>query len=127
MKIAALVARYLLGLMFLLFSLNGLHPFLPMPPLPEGLAGQFMGALMQSHYAEAVAVIELVAAVLLVVNRFVPLGLTLLAPILVNIILFHVFMAPATIAPGLVAVVLWVIVALRYWKYFAPFLIARAD
>jgi len=93
MKIAAIIARSLLGLLFLVFGLNGFLHFIPMPP-PTGLAGQYMGALFVSHYLVAVFLLQVAGGFLLLVNRFVPIGLVLLGPVIVNILLFHSLMAP---------------------------------
>jgi putative oxidoreductase len=88
MKRAATLARWLLGLVFLAFGLNGFLHFIPMPP-PPGVAGQFLGALFVSHYLVVVFLLQLIPAALLLLNRFVPLALTLLGPVIVNIVLFH--------------------------------------
>jgi putative oxidoreductase len=112
MKIAALIARILLGLMFLIFGLNKFLNFIPMAP-PPGLAGQFLGAMFASHYLLVVATIEIVTAILLLVNRFVPLALTLLGPVVVNIFLFHAFLEPSGLPIALVTVILWLVVF--YW------------
>jgi putative oxidoreductase len=109
MKTSILVARLLLGLIFLVFGLNGFLHFIPMP-LPSGVAGQFMGALFVSRYLLVVASFQVLTAVLLLINRYVPLALALLAPIIVNILLFHVLMAPNGIAPAVVVTVLWSVV-----------------
>lgn len=109
MKIAALIARILLGLLFLVFGLNGFLHFIPMPP-PTGLAGQYMGALFLSHYLTVVFLIQIIGGALLLANRFVPLALTLLGPVLVNILLFHSFLAPAGLPLALVTTLLWLTV-----------------
>jgi len=85
MKIVSIIARVLLGLLFLVFGLNGFLSFIPMGPMPVGLAGQFTAALFESHYMSVVFTIELAAGVLLLFNRYVALALTLLAPVIVNI------------------------------------------
>ena len=92
MKIVTLIARLLLGLVFLVFGLNGFLNFLSMGPMPTGLAGQFFAALFMSHYIWVIAALQIAGGALLLVNRFVPLGLVLLGPILVNIICYHVFL-----------------------------------
>jgi putative oxidoreductase len=126
MKIAALIARILLGLIFLVFGLNGFLRFLPMGPMPAGLAGQFVGVLMQSHYAQVVSVFQIVGGVLLLVNRYVPLGLVILGPVIVNIVLFHALMAPSGLPLAIVVVILWVIVAIRHWQAFSGLFVQRA-
>jgi putative oxidoreductase len=119
MKIATHIARVLLGLALLFFGLNGLHPFIPQGPMPGGLAGQFLGAMMQSNFFVPIASLMIVSGGLLLLNRFVPLALALVAPILFNIILFHLTMFPGGIAPGLVLAALWIVVAVSVRSAFA--------
>src|SRR2546423_4743037 len=73
MRTASTIARYLAGVIFLVFGLNGFLNFIPLPP-PTGVAGQFMGALYASHYLWVIFAFQLVAGVLLLVNRYVPVG-----------------------------------------------------
>jgi putative oxidoreductase len=117
MKIIAVIARFLLGLIFLVFGLNGFLHFIP-STLPSGTAGQFVGALFASHYLVVLFLLQLIPAILLLINRFVPLALTLLAPIIVNILLFHILMAPAGLALALVVTVLWMVVFLSVRSTF---------
>ena len=119
MKIVTLVARLLLGLIFVVLGLNGFLNFLSMGPMPTGLAGQFIGALVVSHYFWVVAALQVVGGALLLVNRFVPLGLVLLGPVIVNIILYHVFMNHSGAALAIVVVILWGIVFYSYRQYFS--------
>jgi len=126
MKIAALVARILLGLIFVVFGLNGFLYFLPMGPMPSGLAGQFIGALVQSHYQLVVAGLQVVGGALLLVNRYVPLALVILGPVIVNIFLFHAFMAPSGLPLAIVVIILWVIVFVRHRQYFSGIFVQRA-
>ena len=119
MKIAAAIARYLLGLMFFVFGLNSFLHFIPTGPMPSGPAGEFAGLLMSTHYMQAVGAVMVLSAVLLLINRFVALGLTLLAPVLVNILLFHLLMQPNTIGAGVVATLLWLLVAWHVRPAFA--------
>ena len=109
MKITSVIARFLLGLIFLVFGLNGFFQFIPMPPL-TGVAGQFMGALFVSHFLVVIFSIQLIGGILLLVNRFVPLALAFLAPIIVNVLLFHILMAPSGLPLAIVVAVLWVLV-----------------
>jgi len=119
MKILVLIARLLLGLVSVVFGLNGFLNFLSMGPMPTGLAGQFMGALVLSHYYWVVAALQIIGGVLLLVNRFVPLALVLLGPVIVNIICYHVFLNPSGAVPAVVVTALWLIVF--YWnrQYFS--------
>src|SRR5438876_12064972 len=124
MKITPVIARFLLGLIFLVFGLNGFLHFIP-ASLPSGTAGQFVGALFVSHYLVVVFLLQLVAAVLLLINRYVPLALTLLAPIIVNILLFHLLMALNGLPLALVVTVLWIVVCLIVRSAFAGLLQQR--
>jgi putative oxidoreductase len=110
MRVAGLIARYLLGLIFLVFGANGFLHFIPMPP-PSGVAGQFMGALFVSHVLVVVFLLQLIPAILLLVGRYVPLALVLLGPVIVNIVLFHAFMAPSGLPLATVVVILWLLTA----------------
>ena len=110
MKIVTLIARLLLGLVFLVFGLNGFLNFLNMGPMPTGLAGQFIGALFLSHYLWVIAALQIAGGALLLVNRFVPLGLVLLGPIVVNIICYHVFLNAMGWPLALAVTVLWFII-----------------
>ena len=124
MKTVVLLARYLLGLIFLVFGLNGFLHFIPLPP-PTGVAGQFMGALFVSHYLVAVFLLQVIPALLLLANRFVALALTLLAPIIANILLFHALMAPAGLPLALAVSGLWALAAWGVRAAFAGLLQAR--
>lgn len=120
------IARVLLGLAFLIFGLNGFLNFMPAPKdMPQDIVN-VMGALMKGGWMKVVSTAEVVAAVMLLTNRFVPLALALLAPILVGIITFHIVMAPATIVPGIVASVLELYLAWAYRGAFRPMLASKA-
>jgi putative oxidoreductase len=126
MKILALIARILLGLIFLVFGLNKFHTFIP-APMPTGLAGQFVGALFVSHYLLVVATIEVVTSVLLLSNRYVPLALTLLGPVIINIFLFHSFLEPSGLPMALFLVVLWFILFASVRQAFAGIFAQKAQ
>ena len=120
MKIAALISRILLGLVFTVFGANGLHPFLPMPKeLPPGAAGQFTGALFTSHYVMVVALVQFVGGLLLLSGYYVPLALAILGPVIVNILCFHIFMLREGLGLALVVAVLWFVLFSYYRKSFA--------
>jgi len=124
MKIAITIARVLLGLLFTVFGLNGFLHFIPMQP-PPGLAGQYMGALFVSHYLVIVFLLQIAGGLLLLINRFVPLALVLLGPVIVNILCFHVFLAPAGLPMALFATVLWAVLFVRVFESFAPLFEAK--
>jgi putative oxidoreductase len=110
MKIASLIARYLLGLIFLVFGLNGFFNFLHLPG-PTGVAAQFFGAIFASNLYLVIFLLQIVPALLLLVNRYVPLALTILGPIIFNIVCIHVFMAPAGLPLAILVTILWILVA----------------
>ncbi|HEY1529104.1 MAG TPA: hypothetical protein VGH51_22995 [Candidatus Angelobacter sp.] len=109
MRTVSAIARYLMGMIFLVFGLNGFLHFIPLPP-PSGVAGQFMGALYVSHYLWVIFAFQVIAGVLLLVNRYVPLAVALLAPVLVNILTFHALMAPSGLPLALFVTVLWAVI-----------------
>jgi putative oxidoreductase len=126
MKIFSLIARVLLGLIFLVFGLNGFLHFIPMPP-PTGIAGQFMTALYVSRYLVVIFLLQLIPAVLLLLNRYVPLALTLLAPVIVNIFFFHAFMAPSGLPTAIIVILLWAVTALGVRRAFSGLFVGRVS
>lgn len=119
MKTMSTIARYLAGVIFFVFGLNGFLHFIPLPP-PNGVAAQFMGALYVSHYLTLIFGLQVIGAVLLLVNRFVPLGLAILAPVIVNILCFHTLMAPSGLPFALFVTLLWAVVFVYVRSAFAP-------
>jgi len=126
MKIVILVARLLLGLMFLVLGLNGFLGFLNMGPMPTGLAGQFMAALFASHYYWVVAGLQVIGGALLLANHFVPLALVLLGPVIVNIICYHIFLNHSGAGLAAVVTILWFIVFYGKRQYFSGIFLQRA-
>ena len=124
MKTASTIARYLSGVIFLVFGLNGFLHFIPLPP-PSGVAGQFMGALFVSHYLTLIFALQVIGGVLLLANRYVPLALAILAPVIVNILTFHALMAPSGLPLALFVTVLWVLVFVHVRVAFAALFQAR--
>jgi putative oxidoreductase len=124
MKYIFVIARGLLGLVFTVFGLNAFLHFFPSTPVP-GLAGQFMGALLGSHYYVIVFGTQLIGGVLLLSNRYVPLALTLLGPVIVNILSFHMFLNSENIAPAIVVAVLWFLVFSQVRSSFAGLFVAK--
>jgi uncharacterized membrane protein YphA (DoxX/SURF4 family) len=120
-----MIARYLLGLMFTVFGLNGFLNFIHQPPPPNPLAIQFLVAVSSSHFAAFFFAVQLVGGLLLLSGYFVPLALTLLGAEIYNILAFHVTLAPASIPPALVATALWVLVFLQYRASFKDVLAAK--
>jgi putative oxidoreductase len=109
MRTVSVIARYLAGVIFLVMGLNGFLNFIPLPP-PGGIAGQFMGALDVSHYLWVIFAFQVIAGALLLVNRYVPLAVAVLAPVIVNILVFHALMAPSGLLLALFVAVLWAVI-----------------
>jgi putative oxidoreductase len=126
MKIAALISRILLGLMFLVFGLNGFLRFIPAGPLPSGMAGQFITVMTDSHYMQVVSALQVLGGALLLINLYVPLALVILGPVIVNIFLFHALIYRTGVPMAIVVVALWCIVAFRYRQYFSGIFVQRA-
>jgi putative oxidoreductase len=126
MKIVTLIARILLGLISVVFGLNGFLNFLSMGPMPTGLAGQFMGAIFVSHYYWVIAALQVVGGVLLLVNRYVPLALVLVGPVIVNILCYHVFLNHAGAPPAIVVTILWFIIFYGNRQHFSGIFVQRA-
>jgi uncharacterized membrane protein YphA (DoxX/SURF4 family) len=125
MKIAVLIARILLGLIFVFFGLNAFLHFLP-AQIPPGVAGQFTTALFVSHFYVVPFGFQVLGGLLLLSGRFIPLGLVILAPILVNILTLHItMMGGAGILPGIVCTILWFIVFAGHRSAFAGILSAN--
>ena len=122
------IARVLMGLMFFVFGLNGFLHFIPEPKkqMSEAAMGLMSGMMKSGYMLPMVAGTQVVVGVLLLLNRFVPLALILIVPVIVNIIAFHIFLEPGTIVPGVVVLVLELYLAWAYRKHFAPLLTARA-
>jgi uncharacterized membrane protein YphA (DoxX/SURF4 family) len=126
-RMVTTAVRALLGLVFLVFGLNGFLNFIPTPKdMPQEVM-QVMSALMHAGYMTVVSGAEVLIAILLLTNRFVPLALALLAPIVVGIITFHIAMAPATIGPGIVVLVMELYLAWAYRGAFRPMLQATTS
>ena len=106
MKIATIIVRVLLGLVFVVFGSNIFLHFIPMPPPPATLAGDFSKALMQSHYIYVVGLLQVIGGLLLLIGRYVPLGLTLLGPVIANILLFHIFLDRSGLPLAIIVAVL---------------------
>jgi putative oxidoreductase len=125
MKLTSTIARLLLGLIFAVFGLNGFLSFIPMGPMPTGHAGEYMAVMFATHYLWFVSATQLIAGLLLLANRFTPLALVVIAPVIVNIILFHALMAPSGLPLATVVTVLWVLAALAFRPAFAGLLRSR--
>jgi putative oxidoreductase len=122
MKIVTIIARVLLGLIFVVFGSNAFLRFLPMPPLPQGVTGEYLHAFFASGYVYVIGGFQVVGGLLLLIGRFVPLGLTILAAIIVNIWAFHLLMAPEGLPPAVVVTILELFLVWSYRDRFAGIL-----
>jgi uncharacterized membrane protein YphA (DoxX/SURF4 family) len=122
MKIATIIVRILLGFAFVFFGSNFFLHFLPTPPPPPGLAGDYIKVFVGSGYANVIGAMQLLCGLLLLIGRFVPLGLTILAAMIFNIWAFHVLMAPEGFPPALVVTLLELFLVWRYRESFAGIL-----
>ena len=120
MKVATIIARVLLGLIFVVFGSNAFLHFLPMPPLPRGITGEYLHAFFASGYVYVIGAFQVIGGLLVLIGRFVPLGLTILGAIIVNIWAFHILMAPELggMIPAVVVLILELFLVLRYREAF---------
>lgn len=120
MKVATVIARLLLGLIFAVFGSNAFLHFLPMPPLPKGITGEYLHAFFASGYVYVIGGFQVLGGLLLLIGRFVPLGLTILGAIIVNIWIFHILMAPepAGLPPAILVTILELFLVWRYRDAF---------
>jgi putative oxidoreductase len=119
MEKATLIARILLGLMFVVFGLNGFLNFMPTPPMPEAAINYFKGI---GSLIVIVKLLEVIGGLAVLSGRFAPAGLTILMPVIVNIVLFHILFAPAGIVPGVAAFLLASFLIRQYWDNFSGIL-----
>lgn len=126
MNIATIIARVLLGLIFLVFGSNAFLHFLPMPPLPQGVTGEYLHAFFASGYVFVIGGLQVIGGLLVLIGRFVPLGLTILGAIIVNIWIFHVLMAPEPggMMPAFIVTILELFLVWRYRDAFRGILSA---
>jgi len=125
MKIAVIIARVLVGLIFVVFGSNAFLNFIP-ATMPPGVAGQFIGAMFASHYLLAVGACQVIGGALLLIGRYIPLGVTILGPVVVNILLYHLLMSMVGFPVALVTALLWLFLLWRYRANFAGIFVAKA-
>src|SRR5436190_13166582 len=122
MKVLTIIARVLLGLIFLVFGSNAFLNFIPMPPPPPGLAGDYTKVFLASGYVYFIGGFQVIGGLLLLIGRFVPLGLIILGAIIVNIWCFHLLMAPEGLPPAVIVTLLELFLVWRYRDAFAGIL-----
>ena len=121
MKKTALGARILLGSIFLIFGLNGFLQFIPMAAMPEG-AIAFFGALAKTGYMLPLLFAAQVVGGALLLAGMVPLALVILAPIVVNIVAFHLFLAPSGLPLAIVVAAAALLLAYAHRQSFGSLL-----
>jgi putative oxidoreductase len=119
MKIVTVIARILLGLAFVVFGSNAFLHFIPAPPIPQSLAGDYIRVFFASGYVYVIGAMQIIGGLLLLIGRFVPLGLTILGAIIFNILAFHALMAPEGFPPAIVVTVLELFLVWQYRSAFA--------
>lgn len=125
MRIVAIIARFLLGALMVFAGANHIFNFLPQGPMPSGVAGQLLEGMIGSGYMAFVGDCEVIAGLLLLVNRFAPLALTVLAAIIVNIVVVDALVMPKALAVAAVVTLLWILAAIPVWTAFSPLLRQR--
>ena len=124
-KYAILIVRTLLGLIFTVAGLNGFLHFFPTPPL-TGIMGEMMGVYLKMGYMfPLISATQLVGGILLLTNFFAPLGLVLLAPVIVNIVLLHIFIDPTGLPIAIVVLIFELFLAYSYREKYAPLFKAK--
>jgi putative oxidoreductase len=126
MKVATIIVRVLLGLVFVIFGLNGFLNFIPAPPPPPGLAVQFITVFLQSHWVLFVSGFQVIGGALLLIGLYIPLALAILGPVIVNILLYHLLISPMGGSIAVVVALLWCFLFWRYRKYFATLFVQKA-
>jgi uncharacterized membrane protein YphA (DoxX/SURF4 family) len=128
MKYAVIVARSLLGLVFFAFGMMFFLQLVPQPPMdPDAPATRFAMALGGSGYMHAIKVFEVVGGALLLSGFYVPLGLVLLAPVILNIAFFHVFLDKTGYGMTAALIALEIFLLYAYRRSFAPLLVAKPE
>ena len=126
MKSAVLIARLLLGAIFLVFGLNEFLGFLPVPELTGRGVLQITGPITTGHaYAILFAFLEVTAAALLLANLYVPLALAFLAPVIAKALIFHLLAEPAALPFVAIQMILWAFLTWAYRERFRGLLTAR--
>ena len=118
MKIVSFIPRILFGAIFLILGLNGFLHFIPNMPMPDAAVSFFTAMGATGYMLPLLFVTQIVAGALILSGPFTPLGLVLITPVLVNIVLFHAFLAPAGLGLAIVLPLIWVLLIWRNWSAF---------
>jgi hypothetical protein len=126
MKIVVMIARLLMGAVFVFFGMNLFLNFLH-APMPTGVAGEFFGVMASTHYLWVVAVFQVIPGLFLLFNRYVVLALALLAPVVFNILVVHILIAPSGLLVAVIVAMLWMLVFHRHRSAFSGLLQKRTE
>jgi hypothetical protein len=127
MKIASTISRYLFGLMFVVFGLNGFLWFFSPPPGLTGPIVQWNDAVMTSHFVWLYSGVQVIVGILLLLNRYMALALVAGAAVILNIIVLHITMFPAGLPPAILVAILWFLTAWPHRAYFKPLFAQKID
>jgi putative oxidoreductase len=127
MKIVSTIARYLLGLIFTVFGLNGFLHFIPSPHIPPGYLVEFSTAMVASGFSILVFGVQVICGILLLIDQYVPLAIVVLAAVLANILTFHATMYPQGFPPAIIATILWFLVAWPIRAQFTCILVRKVN
>ena len=125
MKVASTIARILLGVIFVFFGANLVHPFLK-SPMPTGPAGQMMVGLYATHFLVLIGLCQVIGGLLMLIGRYVTLGLVILGPVLVCIDFFHLVVVPSGIPMAALVTLLWILVAWAHKHHLAGIFAEKA-
>jgi putative oxidoreductase len=127
MKVASLIGRILLAVLFVFAGSNHLFNFLPKQPLPPGAAGQFIVGMVDTGYMSFIGACEVIGGLLLLINQFVPFGLVILGPIVINIFVVNALIMPKALPVAILAIAFWLLGAWPFRAIFFPLLRRKAS
>jgi hypothetical protein len=127
MKIAVIIVRIFVGLAFVVFGANAFFNFMPAPPMPPTAGTRWITAMVETRYFMVVGAAQVLGGLPLLINRYVPLGLAILGPVIVNILSYHIFMNHVGISGAFIAAALWLFLFYAYREYFSSLFVQRAQ
>jgi putative oxidoreductase len=126
-KIATIIIRILVGFAFVVFGANVFFNFMPAPPMPDTAGTRWVTAMVETRYFFVVGAAQVLGGLPLLINRYVPLGLAILGPVIVNILSYHLFMHREGISGAFIAAGLWLFLFYAYREYFSSLFVQRAQ
>jgi putative oxidoreductase len=126
-KIATIIIRIFVGFAFVVFGANVFFNFMPAPPMPDTAGTRWVTAMVETRYFFVVGAAQVLGALPLLINRYVPLGLAILGPVIVNILSYHLFMHREGISGAFIAAALWLFLFYAYREYFSSLFVQRAQ